>query len=206
LYHAGSTPNNADKILLYDPNSLAKWEVYFLVDGTALNFGIHWVRQGDNTLASQDDHALDPCQGCFIHHRAATVNTILTGMVRQTPLACPLVSGQNFVGSGYPLDASFTQRALTWNGANFQGFIGSVDPIRGDNMLFWKGDTTLNKENYTTYWLVDAGFNPYRRWTLQGDNTLSSQDNTKAFKATRCNFYKSHLGNATYVIPTPWVP
>jgi hypothetical protein len=73
-------------------------------------------------------------------------------------------------------------------------------------VLFWKGDTTLNAENYTTSWLVNAGFNPYRRWSLQGDNALTSQDLSPVFKATRASFYKSLLGNPNYVMPVGWTP
>ena len=206
LYKAGSNANNADKILTYDPNSVAKWSVYYLADLTAGGQGIHWVKQGDNTLSPQDGLALDPCQGIFIHHRAAAISTTQVGHVRQTPLACPLSVGQNLIGAGYPVDQSFTQRAMTWNGNNFNGFTGSVDPVRADNVLFWKGDTTLNAENYTTYWLVNSGFSPYRRWSLQGDNVLNSQDLSKVFKATHASFIKSVNGNATYVMPTGWIP
>ncbi len=206
LYKAGSTPNNSDKVLIYDANSVAKWSVYYLADMTSGGMGIHWVKQGDNTLANQDGFALDACQGIFIHHRGAAISTTQVGHVRQNAMACPLNAGQNLVGAGFPIDQSYVDRAMTWTGTNFNGFVGGLDPVRADNVLFWKGDTTLNAENYTTYWLVNAGFDPYRRWSLQGDNALNSQDLNKVFKATRASFYKSTTGNPNYVVPTGWTP
>lgn len=76
--------------------------------------------------------------------------------------------------------------------------------------LFWKGDTTLVAENYSTYWLVDPGadplYGPYRVWVVQGDNSLTSKNGVKLFKPTRSSFYKSNSGNANYVMPTGWIP
>lgn len=206
IYLAGSTPTNSNRILVYDPTTASKWTMYFLADLSAGGLGIHWVLQGDNTLANRDGNTLAPCQGIFFHHRAAPVAITQIGYVRQNPLACPLLPGNNLIGGGYPVAQSPTDRQMIWNGTDFNGFRGDVDAGLSDNILFWNGDSVLNGQNYTTSWLVDAGFDPYRRWTAQDDNSLGSQDGVKLFKPTRSAFYKTPTGNPNYVLPTGWVP
>jgi 5-hydroxyisourate hydrolase-like protein (transthyretin family) len=206
LYRAGSTPNNSDKILVYNPSLPAKWETYFLADLTAGGMGIHWINQNDGTAASQDGKSLDASAGIFIHRRAAPVAMVQLGQVRQNPLVAPLSAGSNLVGAGYPVNQSYVGRGMNWTGASFGGFTGNVDPVRSDTVLFWKGDTTFNAENYTTHWLVNAGFDPYRRWSLQGDNAINSQDLNKVFKVARATFYKVQSANPNYIMPTGWIP
>ena len=204
-FHAGNSLVTADKILVYDPSTPSKWVNYFLADLSGAGLGIHWVRSTD-PITNRDATPLDACQGIFIHHRAATVYTTLVGQVRENQIACPLKPGYNLVGGGYPVIQTPYDRAMTWDGSTFNGFVGSIDSARSDTLLFWKGDYTLGAENYINYWLVDAGFDPYRRWALQEDNSVLSQDTTDLFDITRGAFYETETGNPGYIMPAGWTP
>ena len=204
-FHAGNSLVTADKILVYDPSTPSKWVNYFLADLSGAGLGIHWVRSTD-PITNRDATPLDACQGIFIHHRAATVYTTQVGHVRANQIACPLKPGYNLVGGGYPVIQTPYDRAMTWDGSTFNGFVGSIDSARSDTLLFWKGDYVLGAENYNNYWLVNAGFDPYRRWAIQGDNSVLSQDTTDLFGITRAAFYETETGNAAYIMPTGWTP
>lgn len=130
----------------------------------------------------------------------------LIGFVRQNDYCCPLSPGYNLIAAGYPLVQTPQDRAMTWSGLDFNGFTGGVEVSHADNVIFWKGDTDIGLECYTSYWLVDAGIDPYRRWALAGDSSIISQDTTPLFQPNRAAFYDSISGNPNYCMPAGWIP
>lgn len=201
-YNATTNPATSDRILTYNASASPQWQTHSLIDLTSIGGGKHWMLGGSST----DDTCLDPCQGFFFHRKAAAGSTVLMGEVSENAIACPLASGHTLIGSPYPLAQSPEDRAMTWDGVDFNGFTGSLNPATADQLQFWQGDVTVGLESYDTWWLLDAAVDPYRRWAETGDSNATSQDAALLFPAGHAAFYHVPAGNPTYVMPLGWTP
>ena len=198
LFLSGGDLNNADNILTFS-SATQSWTTYFLanLDG----FGTYWVDSADLTgpPANQNTHLLDPCQGFYFHRRGPQITVPFYGIVRENSFRCPLIQGYNLTGGGYPIDQSYSSRAMTLE----DGFLGDSDIRQADQVLFWKGDTTPGQGGYTNHYLLDAG-NPYQRWVNVEDNFVTTLDFDPVFTATRAAFLCRTADLPGYASRIPW--
>jgi hypothetical protein len=204
-FHAGASPGTSDRILVYNPSAPGPWTTYFLADLSSGGLGIHWLRAGSG-VTSYDALPIDPCQGVLVQRQDAAPAVVLSGFVRDSAVACPLLAGYNLVAAPFPLASSPQDRLMTWDGAGFNGFTGGLSPVSSDKSLLWNGDATPGAEGYATYWLLNAGADPWRRWIRSGDPAAASVDAVRIFPPARAHFIQSAAGNPAWVLPPNWIP
>ncbi len=187
-------PDVADRLLFRFGGA---WTVFYLLDAP-----LQWTQQGEVGMPDRGDRVVDPCEGIFLHPRAADVELVGIGMVRANAFACPLETGYNFVRGGWPLHQSPDDRDM----ALADGFFfGGTDPAAVDQLHFWKGDSVLNAEGYNGSWLLDAGA-PYQYWTGMADPGVTDEDASVLFQSNRSAQIRVTSDRLNYVMPLPWTP
>ncbi len=195
-FNATNNPSTADRALLYD-TATQNFTTYWLFSGGGTP---RWVREGDATLASQNNLALDPARGALIHRRNAPLTLTSSGPVRSTPFVYKLATGQSFLGNPWPLPASPLSRGMTIAA----GFSGSAQPSTSDLISVWRTDVTAGTAGYDTYFLLHSG--SLERWVRQGDASLQNRGAELLFKTGRAAFVRCLTAKPALQIPPPWVP
>ncbi len=195
-FAATNNPSTGDRVLFYDRVAGA-FKIYWLY---ANGGNPKWVLTNDVSLTDYSSLIVDPSEGWFTHPKGVPQEVLWHGMVRANAFACPLAQGPNFIGSGYPMDQSPVMRGMT----TAAGFLGSRDPTKADELLFWKGYTSTQSMAYYNHFLLSAGALQY--WTELNNASLINENNLLIFKATAGSLYKMRVGLPTYVMPMPWTP
>ncbi len=115
-------------------------------------------------------------------------------------MACPLVTGANLTGNGWPLDMSPKNSKMLIS----DGFIGSRSSLAADRIQLWNADENASAQGYTGYFLLNAA--AMQRWVGQADASVSSQDNTTIFKMLRGHFIQPRSARTNHLILNPWTP
>lgn len=200
-FQSGGDLNTADNLLAFNP-ATQTWTTCFLANLGA--FGTYWVDSADTSgppPVNQDTRCIDPCEGLYVHRRGPAITVPLYGIVRENDFRCPLTTGHNLIGGGYPMDQSYASRGMTLAA----GFDGDTDILAADQVLLWAGDTAVGHVCYNSFYLLDAGA-PYQRWVSAADNFVTALDSTPAFKAARAAFIKRTAGLGGYKVTAPWTP
>lgn len=195
-FNATNNPSTADRAMVYD-TATQNFTTYWLFTGGG---SPRWVREGDATLASQNNLPIDPARGALIHRRTAPMTLATTGPVRSTPFVFKLGAGQTFLGNPWPLPASPNSRSMTVAA----GFTGTAQPSTSDLVSVWRGDFTPGGTGYDTYFLLKTG--ALERWVRQGDATLQNRGGDALFKSGRAAFVRLQSPMPQYQLPAPWVP
>ena len=197
VHFAGTRdPLTADRLLFFAGDG---FESVFLLDG--LGF-FQWTDESDLGLQDQGSRVVGPCEGLFVHPRNGEVTVRSYGMVRSNKLRCPLAAGYNFVGSGWPIDQSPTDRNMTIAG----GFTGARDSQNADVIQLWIGDQVAGIEAYNGLYLLNTVLanSPLRYWTDMTDLSIPNKDAFLMFQRDRSAFVFSQKGNPDWVIEVPW--
>ncbi|GEP41717.1 hypothetical protein BGE01nite_10080 [Brevifollis gellanilyticus] len=195
-FTATNNPSTGDRVLFYD-RIAGQFKIYWLYSNSG---NPKWLLTNDATLTDYSSLIVDPSDGWFTHPKGVPQQVVWHGMVRANAFACPLAQGPNFIGSAYPMDQSPAMRGMT----TAAGFIGSRDPTKADELLFWKGYTSTQTMAYYNHFLLSAG--ALQQWTELNNASLVNENNLLMFKATAGALYKMRTGLATYVMPMPWTP
>jgi hypothetical protein len=195
-FTATNNPSTGDRVLFYD-RVAGSFKIYWLY---ANGGNPKWLLTNDVSLTDYSSLIVDPSDGWFTHPKGVPQEVVWHGMVRANAFACPLAQGPNFIGSGYPMDQSPAMRGMT----TAAGFIGSRDPTKADELLFWKGYTSTQSMAYYNHFLLSAG--ALQQWTELNNASLINENNLLLFKATAGALYKMRTGLPTYVMPMPWTP
>jgi hypothetical protein len=193
-----STPTNdrttADRITFQSTNGFTYLWLY-------LNQGNpQWVAAADAGLGDAGINVVPPGMGVYVRPRNGSVSLTYTGFVRTNPFALPLKVGTPFVGGGWPMVQSPSQRGVT----AAAGFVSNRSATMADKIILWNGDKVANAQGYTTYYHLS--FSSQVRWVAAEDASISSQDNSPLFDSTRAVFIKVNQALPNYISPMPWIP
>ncbi|MFT5408799.1 MAG: putative repeat protein (TIGR01451 family) [Verrucomicrobiales bacterium] len=212
LFAANNDPSAGDRILAFDG---AGWTTYWMYDlgGTQPK---QWTDVADGGLSDAGGTVVDAPDAFFLHPKSGDVDLVLVGVVREWPFACPLQTGYNLVGSGYPFAQSPAGREMlrddsvqgdTIAGKNW--FDGSNDPLVADQLMFWNGDAAPGTTGYHTYFRLYLGAG-LDHWTDQTDSALADSDADPLFGRSRGAFIDMMQGHDrsdasdVWVWPLPW--
>ncbi len=201
-FNATIDSTTADKLTFFNKNTQA-FEIYYLVENTSAPIiPRKWVLDGDATLTDAGSRLNDPAEGMFITARSANPNVdqLFTGSVRSHAFAVPLKTGNNLIGSGWPMDQSPVSRVMTAG-----GFTGSPNPALADLVQTWQPDFTgTSSASYIPYFLLKTL--ALNQWTQRGVVSAPNANNTVLFKMLRGTMIRSISGFPNYVQPLPWTP
>lgn len=187
-------PALADRLLFFD-RTVGAFRVFWLFNGSTKR----WVAAGDAFLTNRNNDVLDPCAGHFVHPKTNSVIQVYTGEIRENAFACPLMTGNNLITGGWPIDLSPAQMAMT----NASGFTGNRDPAKSDRLHLWVGDTVPGTEGYDThFYLVRGALN---QWTTSANANIVNENNVSFLKA-HGGFSLQMISPVDWVIPRPWTP
>jgi uncharacterized repeat protein (TIGR01451 family) len=187
-------PALADRLLFFD-RTVGAFRVFWLFNGSTKR----WVAAGDAFLTNRNNDVLDPCAGHFVHPKTNSVTQVYTGEIRENAFACPLMTGNNLITGGWPIDLSPAQMAMT----NASGFTGNRDPAKSDRLHLWVGDTVPGTEGYDThFYLVRGALN---QWTTSANANIANENNVSFLKA-HGGFSLQMISPVDWVIPRPWTP
>lgn len=195
-FTATNSVSTADRIMPFN-RTAGQFQIFWLF---ANGGSPRWVLSSDATLADQGARIIDCTEGWFTHPKGGAQEIVWHGMVRANPLACPLLAGPNFIGSGYPMDQSPTMRGMSVG----VGFLASNNPATADQVLFWKGYTSTQSMAYFNHFLLSYG--AMQQWTEVGNASLTNENNLAIFRTIAGCIYKMRTGLTGYVMPMPWTP
>lgn len=195
-FTSNTSPTTSDRALVYNATTQS-FTTYWLFSGSGTP---RWVRDGDATLASQNNIALDPAIGTLIQRRNTAFTLRDTGPVRSNAFLYRLTAGQNFLGNPWPLPSSPNSRGMSVA----SGFTGSPQPSTSDLISVWRADTTAGINSYDTFFLLQI--NTLERWVRQGDATLADRGAESTFQPGRAAFLRKQTAAPAYLLPAPWAP
>jgi uncharacterized protein (TIGR02597 family) len=161
IFKSGATADVADNVSVWDDATQA-WITYF-------HNGTQWVRDQDQTLASQNNTVIYPDRALFITRRDTTpVTFTLVGEVpasdQKTLVAGPQagVVSRTYVANLFPTDTTLASSGI----ANLTGWKKNADFAQADVVMIW--DTT--SQTWGAY------YNDGAQWLCYP--VAGSQDNT----------------------------
>ena len=191
----GSTiPANADQVLFYTSSGYSTYWLY------TLGSTHYWVLSGA-PVASMNDTLIQPGTGVMLQLASATPAPLLvTGSVRTTPFAHPLVAGYNLIANPWPLDATPAQAGL-----NTPACVATTSFATADQLQLWRGDVSSAASGYAGYWLFLHPGQLIPIWVSMSDASLNSQNNANLLHAGRAVFIKaqSKANRPAWIIPPP---
>ena len=213
-YLAGSTPDNSALALLLDRNT-GLVETLFLVQGPGANSNFWSPSVGG--LSNENDRVIPPTEGTFGHNFLSedAFDQLIFGEVRANDLNMPLKEGFNLVATGYPVDMSPLQRAMTPD----NGFTGANNRAFADQILNWSadelaplmpsaGDAIPSIFDYNSVFLLEV--NNFFQWNNGDDvNDFTNRNDDLLFKrdrATVVNIYADPADNPNSDLPDYIVP
>lgn len=185
LFHPGTSASNADRVLFFDGTG---YRVLWLLSRPT---GSRWVRDGDATLTDAGGGILSPAEGVMIQPRTESVTLPLIGEVRAWKFSLPLRAGAQLVGSGYPLDLSPADRAMSSSG----GF--SIT----DSFRLWQGDMGSGSA-YSVFSLQNASPS-MSFWASETGNDVTR---LPVFTSGRAAFVVLQSNISSWQQPCPWRP
>ena len=209
LFTSNNNSGLGDRLLLFTNGT---WQVVWVYDQSG-GITAQWTDTGNSTLDDVGDVIVEPCQGLFTHPRAAAVDKVSVGVVRSWDFACPLSTGYNLVGGGYPQDMSPADRVMLRDASDGEAqnyFTANANPLQADRFMFWLGDAVSGVEGYRTYFDLYLPSTAYDYWTDQTNSNLFNDNPTDLFLRNRAAFYKKLTAHdravpaEVWVWPAPW--
>ena len=191
-FHAGTSPSNADRVMLFDGTG---YRVIWLL---ATKSGARWVAEGDVALKDVGGTVIGPADGVMVHPRAAPVTRALLGQVRSWKFAVPLHAGAQLVGAGYPVALSPADRGMTAS----NGFVAGTSANGADSVRIWVGDSTPGATGYSTFSYVQA--NDLGSFWADGAGTDATT--AKLFGNFRATYLISTDSKPDWIQIVPWKP
>jgi hypothetical protein len=155
LFTAGTSTDNADRLLFFD--------------GTTNAFRTSWLAADGWTGDSDGTRIMAPGEGLMIHARSTDVTLTLTGGLRSNRFHQPLKVGTQLVGSGFPMDHSPLSLGLT----TANGFTASTRATSADRLRLWEGDHTAGAASYRSLFYLQRGNGSF--WVQENDASLVDQ-------------------------------
>ena len=182
----GSTNfSDADQVQFFDGNGFEICYVYGR-DGQA-----QWTAL--KGFASQDGRVILPGEGLIFkrsNKSPGPVTLRISGVARTTPFVQPLVAGNNYVSSGFPVDGSFADRQA-WP-LTFQN---------GDRVKLYQSS------GFVTYRLYSQGTAPSANlWATLGDSSFTSMNDRPVFGHRSAAFLQLKTAAAGYRYAPPFQP
>ncbi|MES2466670.1 MAG: hypothetical protein V4675_05165 [Verrucomicrobiota bacterium] len=182
----GSTSfSDADQVQFFDGNGFEICYVYGR-DGQA-----QWTAL--KGFASQDGRVILPGEGLIFkrsNKSPGPVTLRISGVARTTTFVQPLVSGYNYVSSGFPVDGSFADRQA-WP-LTFQN---------GDRVKIYQSG------GFVTYRLYSQGTSPSANlWATLGDSSYTSMNDRPLFGHRSAAFLQLKTAAAGYRYAPPFQP
>ena len=185
----------ADRLLFYNGTSFEILWLWMRDNGYQ-----QWVREGDATLSDAGSRVIGVGEGLLVDIRNSPATVMFQGIVRQNPVALPLLAGSQLIGSVWPHAMSPDVLGMTF--AN--QFVGARAQSRADQIQQWLGDSTPGASGYSLIYLLSAG--SLQHWVASGDATLQSLNQTPVLGNCRAIFFKSTNRKDNYSVPQTWTP
>lgn len=195
---SGSNSLTGDRLMFFNP-AKNNYDIIFM---TTVAGERRWVLEGDASQTDAGNRILGPAEAgaFFVHPRNEPVVMSFVGIVRANDFAMPIKVGTNYIGSGWPIDQSPNDRAMTLA----YGFTGARSATAADRFQMWKGDSVSHAEGYETHFLYSFG--GVTQWTADGNPSFINENDLKLFKTMRGVVFVAVTAKPNHVVRLPWVP
>jgi hypothetical protein len=161
------------------------------------------VGRDDSQLEDADGVVVPAGVGCFVSQPEEHLSSLLvTGHVRLTDFAQPLVAGYQLVAPPAPVDLSFRERGL----AAEAGFEGAFDPEAALLVQTWKNDEGVGEGGYRSFFLFDGRGAGESTWVELEDVQLMDRSDETVFAFDRAFFLRTLREHPDHVVRMPTLP